>query len=304
MLWENFNDVKVPKKNTEIKRRYSVTADVLSYRRCARQYSYYSERGFVASLPNQIFIGTIIHEVLDRAHGHYAGRRDQSTAGNIPSDEDISRYFDEVENALRTQGMRVPKHVKEYALEILRAFNRIEGPVLYPRVVDTEHRLQTDRGNYILHGVVDVLVSDSKDPRQREIWDYKGTKRPDTGTAAGKKILADYLFQMQVYANLYKLRNNEYPKKAIIYFLGELAGEFDSTPEKAILEVQLEDDKIVNALNEFEKTVGDIETSRESNKWLPPVDGHESASKETCDICDLRWNCPVEMKNYPKRFLN
>lgn len=303
MLWENYKGVKVTKKNSEIKRRYSVTADVLSYRRCARQYYYYSERGFVASLPNQIFIGTIIHEVLDRAHGHYAGRRDQTTSGKIPTDEDLSKYFDEVENALMTQGMRVPLHVKEYALEILKTFNRIEGPILYPRVVDTEHRLQADRGNYILHGVVDVLVSDSKDPKQREIWDYKGTKRPDTGKTAGKKILADYLFQMQVYANLYKLRNNDYPRKAIIYFLGELKNEDDKTPENAILEVELEESKILNALKEFEKTVDDIEKSRTTESWRPPEDGHESASKETCDICDFRWNCSVEKDNYPKRLL-
>ena len=110
-------------------------------------------------------------------------------------------------------------------------------------------------------------------------------------------------FQMQVYANLYKLRNNEYPKKAIIYFLGELAGEHNSTPKNAILEVELEEAQIENALREFEKTVDDIEESRENESWPPPFNGSESASKETCDICDLRWNCPVEMGNYPKRLL-
>ena len=303
MVWELYKDIKISKRNSEIRRRDSVTSDVLSYRRCARQYYYYSENGFVASLPNQIFIGTIIHEVLDRAHGHYSGRRNPKTAGTIPTDEEISKYFEEVENALRTQGMRVPVKVKEYALGILTTFNRIEGPSLYPRVVDTEHRLQSDRGDYILYGVVDVLVSDPNEPNQREIWDYKGTKRPDINKSSGRKILEDYLFQMQVYANLYKLRNNEYPKKAIIYFLGELAGEHDSTPKNAILEVELEEAQIENALREFEKTVDDIEASRENRSWPPPVNGSESASKETCDICDLRWNCPVEMGNYPKRLL-
>jgi putative RecB family exonuclease len=59
--------------------------------------------------------------------------------------------------------------VAAQAREILKTFNAIEGPDLYPRVLDTEYRLESDRNNYVLRGVVDVLAGDeSGDP---EIWD-------------------------------------------------------------------------------------------------------------------------------------
>ena len=255
-------------------------------------------------MPNQIFIGTIIHEVLDRAHGHFAGKRDPSTKGNIPSDENIKDYFGEVGNALRSQGMRVPGQVKEFALKILKSFNRIEGPSLYPRVIDTEHRLQAERQDYILYGVVDVLLSggDKNGNEQKEIWDYKGTKRPKNDTA-GKKRMEDYVFQMQVYANLYKLRNLEYPSKAFIYFVGELQEEPKVRPQDALLEIDLEEEKIARALSAFDSTVDEINVSRESQNWPPAENGSESAGKETCVICDLRWNCPAERSKHQPRYL-
>lgn len=304
MTWEEFKDVKVSHKQSALKRRYSATADVLSYRRCPRQYAFESERGFVPSLPSQIFVGTIIHEVLDRAHGYYKGKRDPSTQGKIPTDTDIEGFFNEVENTLRAQGMRVPGKVKDFALKILKNFNRIEGNTLYPKVIDTEHRLQADRQDYILFGVVDVLLSgtDEKGNPRVEIWDYKGTHKPGKDRA-GIERMKDYEFQMQVYANLYKLRNLVYPSKAVIYFVGELSDAEGKRPDDALIEIELSESKIKTALQEFDNTVGKIDSSRDNNHWPPALNGHLTAGKETCDICDQRWSCIEEINNYPKRYL-
>ncbi len=304
MTWENYKEVVVNHKQSSIKRRYSATADVLSYRRCPRQYAFNSERGFVASLPNQIFIGTIIHEVLDRAHGHYAGKRDSATKNTIPTDKDIEKFFSEVETALKSHGMRVPENVKKFALGILTTFNRIEGKELYPQVIDTEHRLQAEREDYLLYGVVDVLISgyDNEGKPRKEIWDYKGTRKPKNDKA-GLKRMEDYVFQMQVYANLYKLRNLEYPSKAKIYFLGELDGARDMRPEKALFEVDLSEKNIQIALDAFDKTVRDINDSRDRQQWPPAQGGSDTAGKETCVICDQRWSCSAEKNKHPKRYL-
>ena len=304
LTWEIYKDVSVNHKKTIAKRRYSATSDVLSYRRCPRQYAFQSERGFVPSLPNQIFIGTIIHEVLDRAHGHYAGKRNPLTKGSVPSDENIKDFFEEVENALRSQGMRVPGQVKDFALRILTSFNKIEGKDLYPRVIDTEHRLQAEREDYILYGVVDVLLSgvDKEGNERKEIWDYKGTRRPGNDRA-GKKRMEDYFFQMQVYANLYKLRNLEYPSKAFIYFVGELQDETTKRPDSALLEIDLQEEKIEKALSAFDNTVEEISASREKQEWPPAENGSETAGKETCVICDQRWSCPVERSRHQVRYL-
>jgi hypothetical protein len=305
--YEEYNDLTIREgQANEVKRRYSVTADVLSYRRCPRLYASLEERGFSPAQPSQRYVGSLVHQVLDRAHLHYSGRLDQRTRGQIPTSEDIESYFEEVETALKAHGIRpFNLELAKYVLNVLQKFNKIEGPALYPRVKDTEHRLQSDRGDYILYGVVDVLVSGTSDSSNREveIWDYKGTKRPDKSTTFGRRILKDYTFQMHVYSSLFKLRNGYYPLKGIIYFLGEL-GETSVTsrPASAILEVSQDEEKMKEALKEFNSTVSEIVKSRNLNNWLPPFDGHETAGKETCDACDIRASCRVE--HYAARLLD
>lgn len=304
---EKFRDVRVGTVTEEqVKRRFSVTSDVLSFRRCARLYGFQADRGYVPSQPTQEFIGTIIHQVLDRAHSHFMGRIDPATKGSIPTDKDIEGFFGQVETALKAHGVRaVGPDVGTHALRIVQAFNRIEGPVLYPLVRDTEHRLQAERPDYLLFGVVDVLASspNSDDPLDMEIWDYKASKRPDPKTRHGQARLEDYEFQMQVYADLYNLRNGRYPKRAVIYFVGEFGGQPPPSrrPAQAVLEIPLQPAKITKALRVFDETVGDIGRCEESNTWKAPQGGADWAGKETCDLCDVRWSCPEMRGKYPPR---
>ncbi len=301
--YELFKDVKVMDSTVnEVKRRYSVTGDVLSYRRCPRLYANISIKDFSPAQPSQLYVGTIIHEVLDRAHAHYTGRYDPSHKGQVPSKEDIEKYFIQVETALKAHGIRpFSPDLAEYVKRVITKFNEIEGPSLYPRVLDTEHRLQDDKGDHFLYGVVDVLLASdgtSKEDKKVEIWDYKGMKRPDPSRKFGKSIIDDFDFQMQVYSYLYFKRNGYYPQRAIIYFVGELQEENTSRPDSALMEVTIDTSKTSLAVAEFEKTVESIESSRKSQIWEAPVDGHETAGKETCNACDIRFSCGVEKSNY------
>ena len=106
----------------------------------------------------QIFFGQIIHQVLDRCHMHYSGHMG-SPKGSLPTDADIDRYFDEVEQALRTHSIHPASLNESYqAKQVLKTFNSLEGPELYKKVIDTEFRLESERQDYVLRGVVDVLV--------------------------------------------------------------------------------------------------------------------------------------------------
>src|SRR3546814_14237554 len=81
--------------------------------------------------------------------------------------------------------------------------------------------MESERPNYVLRGVVDVLASDpndSLDPSKMEIWDYKGSRLPK----ASDPRMKEYEWQMTVYAELFKRKNGVYPKQAILYFLNEL----------------------------------------------------------------------------------
>ena len=271
---------------TPARRRYSVTSDILAYQQCSIQYGAFAVRRYEPALVVQLFYGTIIHQALDRAHAHFRGELGVPQ-GTMPTDADIEGYFTEVENALKSRRIRAVTNVREQALRVLQRFNSLEGPDLYPRIIDTECLLQADRQDYILHGNVDVLAhSNAPGNSQVEIWDYKGAKRPSIGDPEYQR----YVFQLQVYADLYQHKTGTAPTKAILYFLNELAP--DPAPQRrpvnALLEVDLDPSAVQQALQSFGQTVQQIESSRSSRQWLDPA---HDPGVATCDACDLRWNC-------------
>lgn len=317
-----YSDVEVrAPRNPVIKRRYSVTSDIVAFRRCARQYGTFRIHNYAPAHQTQLYFGTIIHQVLDRCHGHYRGVNTPETAGTIPDNghilsnneiqdyfdevrdahrnqvaappapSDIVRYFIEVENGLKSQGIRaITPDLRIKALRLLQYFNRLEGPILYPRVKDTEHRLQADQGTHILHGVVDLLLTndqDSENPADFEIWDYKGTNR----IYLTAKDLQTYEFQMRVYARLYGIKHNVQPRRVVLYFINELDGPTcpDARPVNALLSVSIDPADVHTAMQEFTATVAEIEQARRNDTWNPARPGE--ISNQDCAICDLRWNC-------------
>src|SRR2546430_533310 len=99
--------------NKPLKRRYSVTADVVAFRRCPRQYGAFRVHRFAPAYQTQLYFGTILHQVLDRCHSHYHGTQDPTTRGSIPdngqtlSDSQIEDYFRRVASAQRS-GQAIP----------------------------------------------------------------------------------------------------------------------------------------------------------------------------------------------------
>ena len=156
---------------------------------------------------------------------HFFGLINPSTRNQFPTEHDVEIYFNQVEEGLRAKGIRaINTELRETALRVLSRFNKIEGPTLYPNVIDTECTLQSDRGNYILHGKVDVLRDISAGQTvpnydQVEIWDYKGSRFPDMRRPEGIRKLERYTSQMLAYANLYRLKTGNYPLKGVLYWL-------------------------------------------------------------------------------------
>jgi putative RecB family exonuclease len=271
-----------------------------------------------------------LHQVLDRCHAHFHGVMDPNTKGTLPGGgivvphTDIEtylasadaafklgqtpppapcaivRYFLEVENGLKSQGIRaITKDQRTRVIRLLQYFDKLEGPALYPRVRDTELRLQADQTTHIMHGVVDLLVEDpngNSGPGDCEIWDYKGTSRLVMMPAD----LQTYRFQMQVYAKLYELKHGLLPKRVVIYLLSELDGPTcpPTRPVNATLEIDasngLGSADIATAMAEFTTTVSLIEQARLVDQWPPAVVG--CISEQDCAICDFRWDCPTPNK--------
>lgn len=312
MSWEQYKNLRIQAAlDVDTKEKYSVTADILSFQLCQRQYGFFAVRNYEPAHVVQIWFGTVIHQVLDKLHMHYSGLLDPQTTGKIPSDDDVKSYFNQVEDSLRARGIgAINTNLRKTALKVLKIFNRIEGPNLYPNVVDTECSLQTDKGDYILHGVVDVLkdVSIGRNIRNYdsvEIWDYKGSNFPDINREDGKRKLERYTFQMLAYAELYRLQKGKYPLKGVLYFMNELYTDPEPNirPTQAVYEIDFRDPSRIEQINQamelFSQTVSDIEQCKQCDRWGAP---EQMPDKETCDICDLRWNCPSVRDKYPMRY--
>jgi len=112
---------------------------------------------------------------LDRAYRQTRGQIEGKEA-SIPRDVDIEEYFEQVSESLIAQGTKpMSGDAKDKALAYLIRFNRQMGDVLYPKVRDTEHRLQSQSDEFVMEGIVDVLVredGEEDDPSTWEIWDY------------------------------------------------------------------------------------------------------------------------------------
>ncbi len=307
--WTNFpKNLVLPEAYSAPRPRFSLTSDIISFRKCRRQYGYFGQDGFVAAQAVQIFFGQIIHQVLDRCHRHYSGLY-SFPKGTLPTDADVDSYFAEVEQALRAHGVRPASPVvATQAKQVLKTFNALEGPTLYPRVIDTEYRLESERQSFVLRGVVDVLASDESGAP--EIWDYKGTDMPGLSSPE----LRDYEWQMSVYAELYKVKAGRYPVRAVLYFLNELktkAGDppIIKRPKPAVHTVDFMRDGaeadgtptlVKQGLDAFDLTAADIIACKSTRRWDAPT-GIDVPDEKTCDICDIRWNCAAHVGKYRVR---
>jgi PD-(D/E)XK nuclease superfamily len=275
----------VPSKEVRIRRPYSVTSDILAFRNCPRQYGFFGVRNYAPAQATQLYFGIVIHSVLDRAHHQFRGLMEGKGKG-VPSNNDIDEYFHTVTSSLRARGIRpYSAKAEDAAKKYLRRFNSNYGPDLYPRVINTEQRLQADMKEFYLHGVVDVLASVSGNPNEKEIWDYKGSERVDDGSPE----MTNYKFQMRVYAELYKRTTGKYPVRAVLCFLAE------ETFEKMKVEIRFDEESTAVAMKTFVGTVAEIEESRKTDDWKPPT---KAPSIKTCGACDIRWDCSTAKAAY------
>jgi DNA helicase-2/ATP-dependent DNA helicase PcrA len=288
-------------------RKYSTTGDILSYKRCRRQYGFFGVRGFSSATATQRYFGTLVHDVLDRINRDY---RLQPARG-LPDEAQIDDLVAEAHERLIQSGVRPynARQQRKQAAKLIFRFVSSVGPHFFRHVRQTEYRLeralQTHTGrDYVLDGIVDVLsgsvshalqLNVSTDPDDVEIWDYKSGRMPRKDS----QELTDYTYQMRVYAELYRQQAGAYPARCVLVFVGELgddrwwelsSGVARKFPDLFYI-VQPNPSHIKKAIGDFHHTVELIEAEREapfSQQWAPP--SHE-VDTATCEACEIRYSC-------------
>ena len=314
MVWRNFKELSVTSKEEQkVKRSYSVTSDILSFRICPRQYGMYNHRGYKPAHNIQFWFGLTVHQVIKKLHMHYQGIFDESQA-EIPTETDVRVYFDRVKNNLATIGIRAMNEQESlHAFHIIKEFNRIEGPEFYPMIIETEYTFQSHFEDHILEGVVDVLKSgDTRGSTLQEgfdnveIWDYKAARNPVRKLSTSRRSMRkgerkeqkfqNYRYQMLIYANIYRLKIGKYPRYGRLYFMNKLSETISDVEKRthALYTIDFTDQtemmEIEKAMENFGETIAAIEQCRDCDRWLPP-NAEEITDRDTCDGCDLRWNC-------------
>lgn len=298
----------IPKTTSEARvRKYSTTGDILAFKRCRRQYGYFSVRGFVSATNTQQYFGILVHDVLDRIN------RDYHLGSPLPDEAGIEALIEAAHERLVLAGIRPYNATTQraQATKLISRFVQMVGPHFFPHVQETEYRLErplcTPQGrDYLLTGVVDVLsgavshalrLAFSTMPDDVEIWDYKSGRKPEQGSHE----LLDYEYQMRVYCELYRQQSGEYPARAMLVFVGELGDDSawqranlraDEFP-KLFFPVHPTLRHITGAMNDFHATVEAIEGERAkpySQQWDAPPPSAD-VDQSTCEACELRYNC-------------
>ncbi|MFC4440485.1 MULTISPECIES: ATP-dependent DNA helicase [Natrialbaceae] len=270
-----------------LQRPYSIVGDVLSFRRCKRQYGYLADSEFAAGRQTQLFAGLVVHQTLDWAHRYYNGDVEGVTGGSVPSTSDLREEFDDVVTALRDQRiLPMGTAAVDAVFEHVARFNRRIGPDLYPKIIDTECTLRFNTGSFLLTGVADVIADDDGNV---QLCDYKASTRPD-GSSGG--YLDDYREQLLVYAGLFARKEGIFPDSVVLYFLGE------DDPEDTRLEFEFTEADVRAAMDRFTETVHHLEHARETNSWSV-MDPDNLPDEATCDECPVRWDC--QYRDYDDR---
>lgn len=315
-----------PYGETESKLVLSLTGDILAFRRCPRQYGLHTVRGFAAAHATQEFVGTFAHRCLNR------GFRWFKEKGKAPNNEEMARILEEVKDQLKAQRRRPHSWsvVQEVGYRVMRLNRCFETYGIYPRMVDTERTLETDDGDFVIQGKVDVIQGDEN---RLELWDYKASRDPrqlaSTATrakaatvdrAAAKDRLEDYTLQLRIYSHLYERVHGIRPTGCRLVFLNEIPTPVTEVPWNKFVatslttkewqqaESNMEGGKpgiffsvpvlathVDGAMAQFRQTGQLILEARRRDAYPPPKRLPDSG---TCDACDLRYGCSTACEKH------
>lgn len=161
---------------------YSLTGDILSYRRCGLQYRYYSGSSLPPSRPVQLWTGEFSHEVLEESYKNWELLKPSFPwpcnvtpwpKASVPLNRekhDVGEIGDIVEKRLERRGMRSRSiKARDQAYERLHAAINILGRNLFPLITTAEERIsgirempfgsQSRGDRYELTGIADVISS-------------------------------------------------------------------------------------------------------------------------------------------------
>ena len=260
---------KFESKNQFIpKKSYSLTSHINVYETCPRQYLFYKEYEFQPSRTGQVIFGLLVHHTIEDIHKFIiAGKQNQI------SFLQIEELFNNIYTALLKTGLRaLAPTTKESALkQVINYFSQNEE--FFKKIKETEIDVSIEKENYIILGVVDLLLESNG---KLEIIDFKTQPKPKSGDP----ILEKYQKQLNVYAYIINEKYGNVPEKLALYWTSE------DKRRNAITEYKYDEKLATNIIKEFDKIITKISNKNFKIEKIPKT--------KICNECDFRFYCTRE----------
>lgn len=247
------------------KPRYSFTSHITMYETCPRQYQFYRHYKFAPSRPADTFFGLLVHQTLEIIHhivldGQFA----------ILTEAKLRELFDQTFTFLSRTNMNViDASKKEKAFEHVMNYFRQNQLEIF-QVKQVEERVSIDKAEYILTGVLDVVLEQDG---SREILDFKTARRP----ADNSDYLDTCERQLYMYAHALEQRDGKRPERLLLYWTEE------PLKKDALVVFHYQQEKVEKTVEQFETKVTHIQ-ARDFDIIIPPP-------PDICKKCDMRSLC-------------
>ena len=213
-------------EDSKIRPRLSLTSDILDYRHCRRKYGLYKVRRFSPSSPAAEFVGTFGHRSVEHAWRHFVSE------GHAPSNAEMVELMEEIRHRMVNEEGRRPHSwhaVFRTGCQVMRLNRTLSELRIYPDVVDCERTLRVAQEDYMIEGIVDMILSTDG---AITLWDFKAANDPrrilnnpvgsERSKRAVERILNDNALQLRLYHYLYQSTFQEFPTRCQLVFLGEI----------------------------------------------------------------------------------
>lgn len=247
-------------KKMYMKEKLSFTTNISLYDSCPRLYKLINEYKFSEIKSKSIILGELIHTFLEDINkGKLKGEK-------LEKDILRKKYMDFYNSLSKKYNIEIEKkHLEE-------GFSSINDYIcnylnIFESIIEVEKKVILIEDNYLIEGVIDLVTEKNG---KLEIIDFK--------TGKSKEERNNYEEQIRIYIYLLEKKYFKKISRGLIFYINERR-------DKKIVEVDISEEKIMEAVNKFKKIGWKIINKDFETGYL---------DKKKCSFCSFRNYC----KNY------
>lgn len=254
-------------RDSDLRKTYSFTADILTYESCPMQYKFFRELEFPQTSSQMTLLGKLVHSTIEDIHKAVLNQETQRI-----TEPNISEWFSEnYERLSRSELAYLNENARRAALGQVMHYVNLQGED-WSGIVMSEAEVNLVREEYILEGKIDLVrIRDG----MAEIIDFKSGAKPNMNISSDRERLENCRRQVNVYAYLAAHALGLGVSGMKLYYTGEKG----TNPEIVYPYDEEEAERVVKGFDEVVKKIQGVDFE------------HRTADIETCGECPFRYHC-------------